>query len=338
MPDAVPDPQDAPPLKWGILAPGGIANKFADAVRDFTAGTVVAVGSRDAGRAADFAEGHGIPRSYGSYADLVADDDVEAVYVASPHSGHREHALLAINAGKHVLIEKALARNSSEVEDIFAAAQQKRVFAMEAMWSRHLPHMAEVRRRVADGAIGEIVTLAADHGQALDLPNDHRLKSPELAGGALLDLGVYPIAFAVDLLGPPVEVKALGRLTDTGVDGHASLILDYGGKALAVLDTTLWTKTPTTAVVSGTEGSIEIDGDFYAPNVVRLRKADRGRTVVEEWGGPIDNGFQFEAAEVARCVADGKQESERMTWASSRAVIGVLDEARRQVGVRYPGE
>ena len=338
MPDAVPDPQDAPPLKWGILAPGGIANKFADAVRDFTAGTVVAVGSRDAGRAADFAEGHGIPRSYGSYADLVADDDVEAVYVASPHSGHREHALLAINAGKHVLIEKALARNSSEVEDIFAAAQQKRVFAMEAMWSRHLPHMAEVRRRVADGAIGEIVTLAADHGQALDLPNDHRLKSPELAGGALLDLGVYPIAFAVDLLGPPVEVTALGRLTDTGVDGHVSLVLDYGGKALAVLDTTLWTKTPTTAVVSGTEGSIEIDGDFYAPNVVRLRKADRGRTVVEEWGGPIDNGFQFEAAELARCVADGKQESERMTWASSRAVIGVLDEARRQVGVRYPGE
>ena len=338
MPDAVPDPQDAPPLKWGILAPGGIANKFADAVRDFTAGTVVAVGSRDAGRAADFAEGHGIPRSYGSYADLVADDDVEAVYVASPHSGHREHALLAINAGKHVLIEKALARNSSEVEDIFAAAQQKRVFAMEAMWSRHLPHMAEVRRRVADGAIGEIVTLAADHGQALDLPNDHRLKSPELAGGALLDLGVYPIAFAVDLLGPPVEVKALGRLTDTGVDGHVSLVLDYGGKALAVLDTTLWTKTPTTAVVSGTEGSIEIDGDFYAPNVVRLRKADRSRTVVEEWGGPIDNGFQFEAAELARCVADGKQESERMTWASSRAVIGVLDEARRQVGVRYPGE
>jgi predicted dehydrogenase len=338
MPDAVPNPQDAPPLRWGIVAPGGIANKFAEAVRDFTAGTVVAVGSRDASRAAEFAEKHGIPRSYGSYADLVADDEVEAVYIASPHSGHREHALLAIDAGKHVLIEKALARNSSEVEDIFAAAQKRRVFAMEAMWTRHLPHMAEVRRRVADGAIGEIVTLAADHGQALDLPNDHRLKNPALAGGALLDLGVYPIAFADDLLGPPADVKALGRLTDTGVDGHVSLILDYGEKTLSLLDTTLWTKTPTTAVVSGTEGSIEIDGDFYAPNVVRLRKADRARTVVEEWGGPLDNGFQFEAAEVARCVADGRQESERMTWASSRAVIGVLDEARRQVGVSYPGE
>ena len=174
--DAVPDPQDAPPLRWGILAPGGIANKLAEAVTDYTAGTVVAVGSRDAGRAADFATKHGIARSYGSYAELVEDDEVEAVYVASPHSGHREHAILAMNAGKHVLIEKALARNSVEVEEIFSAAQQNGVFAMEAMWTRHLPHIAEVRRRIAEGAIGEIVTVTADHGQALDLPNDHRLK------------------------------------------------------------------------------------------------------------------------------------------------------------------
>jgi predicted dehydrogenase len=336
--DAVPDPQDAPPLRWGIIAPGGIANKLADAVHDFTAGTVVAVGSRDAGRAADFAQRHDIPRSYGSYDELVADDEVEAVYVASPHSSHREHAVLAMNAGKHVLIEKALARNSSEVEDIFAAAQQNHIFAMEAMWTRHLPHMAEVRRRIAEGAIGEVVTLTADHGQALDLPNEHRLKNPQLAGGALLDLGVYPVAFTVDLLGVPEEVAATGRLTDTGVDGHVSLVLGYGPKTLALLDTTLWTKTPTTAVISGTEGSIEIDGDFYGPNVARLCKADRDRTVVEEWGGWISNGFQFEVAEVARCVADGKQESERMTWASSRTVMAVLDEARRQVGVRYPGE
>ena len=117
-----------------------------------------------------------------------------------------------------------------------------------------------------------------------------------------------------------------------------SLVLGYGPKTLAQIDTTLWTKTPTTAVISGTEGSIEIDGDFYGPNLTRLRRADRDRTVVEEWGGPIPNGFQFQVAEVARCVADGKQESERMTWASSRAVMSVMDEARRQVGVRYPGE
>ena len=130
MPDAVPDPQDAPPIKWGIIAPGGIANKLAEAVSDFTAGTVVAVGSRDAGRRSRQHGRHGVARSYGSYEELVADDEVQAIYVASPHSGHREHALLAIQAGKHVLIEKALARNSSEVEDIFAAAQQHRVFVM----------------------------------------------------------------------------------------------------------------------------------------------------------------------------------------------------------------
>jgi len=225
-----------------------------------------------------------------------------------------------------------------DVEDIFAAAQRNEVFAMEAMWTRHLPHIAEVRRRLADGAIGEIVTVTADHGQSLDLPNDHRLKNPQLAGGALLDLGVYPVAFTVDLLGVPQDIAATGRLTDTEVDGHVSLVLGYGPKTLTQIDTTLWTKTPTTAVISGTEGSIEIDGDFYSPNLARLRKADPDRTVVEEWGGPIPNGFQFEVAEVARCVADGRQESERMTWASSRTVMAVLDEARRQVGVRYPGE
>jgi predicted dehydrogenase len=332
------DPQAAPPLKWGIIGPGGIANKLAEAVHDFTAGSVVAVGSRDQARADAFAARHGIYRAYAGYDQLVTDDEVEAVYVASPHSGHREHALLAIQAGKHVLIEKALARNRSEVDEIFAAAQRQGVFAMEAMWTRHLPHIDGMRERLAAGAIGDIITLTADHGQALDLPATHRLKDPDLAGGALLDLGVYPISFTLDVLGAPQEVKAVGRLTETGVDGHVSLVLGYPGRTLAQIDTTLWTKTPTTAVISGTEGSIEIDGDFYGPNRCRLRKADRGRTVVEEWGGPVDNGFQFQVAEVARCVAEGRHESERMTWDGSRAVMAVMDEARRQVGVVYPGE
>ena len=334
----VPEPRDAPPLRWGIIAPGGIAHKFAAAVHDFTAGRVVAVGSRDGGRAEAFAAEHGIPRSYAGYERLVSDEEVDAVYVASPHSRHREHALLAIEAGKPVLVEKALARNGSEVEDIFAAAQRRGVFAMEAMWTRHLPHIAWVRERIASGAIGEVVTLTADHGQALDLPADHRLKNPELAGGAILDLGVYPVSFTVDLLGAPTEVRALGRLTETGVDGHVSMVLGYGPRTIAQVDTTLWTKTPTTAVVSGTEGSIEIDGDFYGPGLVRLRRPDPARTVVEEWDGSAPNGFQFEAAEVARCVATGHLVSERMSWDSSRIVMAVMDEARRQVGVVYPGE
>lgn len=337
--DLVPDPMAAPPLRWGIVAPGGIAHKLAEAVEELTAGTVVAVGSRSAERAAEFAARHGIPRSYGSYEDLVADEEVEAVYVASPHSAHRDHAVLALEAGKHVLVEKALARNGSEAEEIFAAADRRGLFAMEAMWTRHLPHMAWVRRLVADDQIGEVVALSADHGQALDLDADHRLKNPDLAGGALLDLGVYPVSFALDVLGTPQTVQATGRLTETGVDGQVGLVLGHRDRAVSLVGTTLWTKTPTAAVVSGTRGSIEIDGDFYqAGATVRVRAADRGRTVLAEWSAQVRNGFQYEVAEVARCVAEGRRESERMTWDGSRAVMAVLDEARRQVGVTYPGE
>ena len=336
----VPDPMDAPALRWGIIAPGGIANKFAEAVADFTAGSVVAVGSRDADRAQQFATRHGIPRSYAGYDQLVADADVEAVYIASPHSGHREHALLAIAAGKHVLIEKALARNASEVEDIFGAAQQYGVFAMEAMWTRHLPHIAWLRDQIASGAIGDVVTVTADHGQSLDLPADHRLKNPDLAGGAILDLGVYPVSFTVDILGAPSEVKAIGRLTETGVDGHVAMVLGYAGKTIAQIDTTLWTKTPTGAVVAGTTGSLEIvGGDFYAGGrTVLHRSIERDRAVVEEFQVDVVNGFQYQAAEAARCITAGFHESPRMTWDSSRAVMAVMDEARRQVGVVYPGE
>ncbi|MDQ2755293.1 MAG: Gfo/Idh/MocA family oxidoreductase [Actinomycetota bacterium] len=338
-PTLLPDPRSAPPLRWGVIAPGGIANKFVAAVHAHTAGSVVAVGSRDPDRAADFAGRHGIPRSYGSYEELVADDQVEAIYVASPHSGHREHAVLALEAGKPVLVEKALARNSAEVEQIFAAAQAGGLFAMEAMWTRHLPHIARVREQIGAGAIGEVVTVSADHGQALDLGAEHRLKNLDLAGGALLDLGVYPVSFVVDLLGAPTSVKAVGQLTETGVDGHVAMLLAYAGKTIGLVDATLWTKSPTTATVTGTEGSLEIDGDFYSGGrTVTLRSGSPDREVLATWHDDVTNGFEYEVAEVARCVAAGLQQSERMTWDSSRAVMAVMDEARRQVGVVYPGE
>ena len=299
------DPAAAPSLRWGIIAPGGIANKFAEAVSQFTAGQVVAVSSRDEGRARSFAERHGIPRAYAGHEALGADPEVDAVYVASPHSAHRDHAVAMARAGKHVLIEKALARNLVEVNEIFDAARGARVFAMEAMWTRHLPHIAAVRRWIADGRIGEVVTVVADHGQSLDLGPDHRLKAPELAGGALLDLGVYPVAFVVDLLGAPTSVHAAGHRTETGVDASVALTLGY---------------------------------PFYGGTVARLLEPGKVREVVEEFDGRVANGFQFEIAEVARCVADGRVESERMRWDDSRAVMSVLDEARRQMGVRYPGE
>ena len=336
---------DAPPLRWGIVGPGGIAHKFTEAVQRFTTGSVVAVASRDRARAQAFAARYGIPTAYGGgsgdeaagYAALAADPHVEAVYVASPHSAHREHAVTMIQAGKHVLVEKALARNAAEVDDIFAAAERAGVFAMEAMWTRHLPHIALVREWLRQGRVGEVVAVTADHGQSLDLPATHRLKDPALAGGALLDLGVYPVAFLVDLLGAPSSVHAVGHRTETGVDASAALTLGYPDPVVAQAQCTLKTKTPTIAVISGTAGRIQLQPDFYAPTQVQLWSATKGE-LLEETDARVPNGFQFQIAEVARCVAEGRRESPRMSWADSRAGIAVLDEARRQLGVRYPGE
>jgi predicted dehydrogenase len=329
------DPRTAPPIRWGILGAGGIAGAFADAVRSSTRAQLVAVGSRDHVRAERFATAHGIPTTHLGYRDLVEDPQVDVVYVATPHSEHREHALLAIAAGKHVLVEKAFTRNAGEAEEVLAAARAAGVFVMEAMWTRFLPHVAALHQVIDSGEIGQIITVQADHGQYFPFDPAHRLYDPALAGGALLDLGVYPVSFAHDLLGVPDEVRAVGRLTETGVDGQIGMVLTYGDRAQALLTTTLWAKTPTTAAITGTEGSIVAEGSFYAPTSFRVQRRDGRSWVFEQ---PTERGLQYEAAEVARRVAEGATESPRLTWADTLAVMRTMDEVRAQVGVVYPGE
>lgn len=331
---ALPDPTEAPPVRWGILGSGGIAGRFAREVPVLSSGRVVAVGSRDPARAADVATRHGVPAAYGSYEELVAAPDVDAVYVATPHSEHRAHALLAIEAGKAVLVEKAFTRNAAEAREVLAAAGERGVFVMEAMWTRFLPQMALARAVVASGLLGDVVTVLADHGQRLDDQPTGRLLAPELAGGALLDLGVYPISFAHDLLGVPDAVTAVGALTATGVDGQETVVLRYGDRALATCSATLWSRTPTTATVCGTEGRLEIAGPFYAPAAVTVVRGEE-RTVVEP---DVVGGFQYQAAEVARCLAAGRLESPVLPWSETIAVMTTMDEARRQLAVTYPGE
>jgi predicted dehydrogenase len=215
-----PDPMEAPPVRWGILGPGNIAHAFATALREGTRQEVVAVGSRSAQRARDFADEFGVPTAYGTYAELVADPDVDVVYVASPHSEHRDHALLALEAGKAVLVEKAFTRNAAEAREVLDAATERGLFAMEAMWSRFLPHMDVVRQAVESGLLGDVLTVMADHGQLLHPDGPERLSSPHLAGGSLLDLGVYPLSFTSMVLGPFASVTAVGHLTDQGVDAQ----------------------------------------------------------------------------------------------------------------------
>ncbi len=336
-----PEPMDAPAYRWGILGAGGIASAFARAVTEHTASTVAGIGSRDQAKARAFAKENlgdaaNQAATYGSYAELVADPSIDIIYVASPHSHHREHALLAINAGKHVLVEKAFTRNVGEAREVFAAAKERGVFVMEAMWTRFLPHVAAIHDLIDRGVIGEISTVMADHGQYFDYDPKFRLFNPALAGGAMLDLGVYPTSFAHDFLGVPTTITALGQLTPDDVDGQVSMILDYPGNAQATLHTTMWSKTPTTAAICGTEGRITLDGPFYAPGGFEVLTYADGEVQVYEKDDVA--GLAFEAAEVARCVAAGLTESPRMTWLDTLEVMVTMDEIRAQVGVVYEGE
>lgn len=332
---AYPDPKDAPAIRWGILAAGGIARKFATDIPAHTASTIAAVGSRSADRAAAFAAEMDVPRSYGSYEELVADPKIDAIYVASPHSEHRDHALLALNAGKPVLVEKAITRNAAEAREIFDVAASRGLFAMEAMWARFLPSYRAAVDAVAAGAIGDVISLTALHGQNIPGGPEHRLWNPDLAGGALLDLGVYPISFAHAVLGVPDEVHAHGELSDLGVDKAETVVLRYGQRAVAVATSSMETAMLNNATVAGTRGRIDLDPTFYNPTDVHLSLLDGTR---QDLSGRLAGGFQFQAAEAARQIVAGETSSPLMTWQASVEVMEIMDEVRRQLGVVYPGE
>jgi len=294
---------------------------------------VLAVGSRNQDRGERFAAAHGIPGTHVGYHSLVEDPQVDVVYVATPHSEHRANALLAIAAGNHVLVEKSFTRSAAEAEEVFGAARAAGVFVMEAMWTRFLPHVAALHQVVAAGEIGEIINVSADHGQTFDPTS--RLFDPQLAGGALLDLGVYPVSFAHDFLGVPDAVTAVGRMTDTGVDGQVSMILSYAERAQATLSTTLWARTPTTASISGSQGRIGVAGSFYGLTSFTVNRRDGSEWTFDR---QASGGMQYEAAEVARRVAARETESPLMTWDNTLEVMRTLDSVRAQIGLVYPGE
>lgn len=334
-----PDPMDAPPVRWGVVAPGGIAGKFCAALRRGTRQEIAAVGSRDLDRARAFADEYGADAAYGSYAELVADPRVDVVYVASPHSQHHEQARLALDAGKPVLVEKAFTRNAAEARDLVAHAESRGLFLMEALWSRFLPHWEVIGRAVADGLVGEVTTVFADHGQHLYPDGPERLSNPELAGGALLDLAVYPISFADLVLGPFAAVGATGTLTDRGVDAQESITVTGSTGALGVLHASMLAASGCTASICGTEGRLDVDGWFYLPNQVRLYGRDG--TLLDRYdpeGDEAHEGLRYEAAEVARCLAAGATGSALLPPATSVRVMEAMDGVRQQLGVRFPGE
>lgn len=321
-------------LRWGILATGGIARSFTRDILD-AGHSVTAVGSRAPGAAAAFATEFGIPTAHGSYEQLAADPDVDVIYVATPHPMHLEGALLAIEGGKHVLVEKPIALNAAQAAQIAQAASAAGVVAMEAMWTRFLPHIVRLRELLAADALGDVRTVIADHTQSLPTDPSHRLQNRELGGGALLDLGIYPVSFAVDVLGLPTAVQAHATMTPTGVDRQTAMIFEHDGGRQAVLHCALDTAGSNRAVVIGTHGALELDRTWYRPTV--MTRYDRDWTVVERHAPDVaGRGMQFQAAELERRVAGAAPTS--LPLDESVAIMGVLDHVRELIGLRYPGE
>ena len=311
------------PLRWGLIGTGWIADSFAADLAFTDSGRVVAVGSRRIETANRFADRFDIPNRHASYEALVADPEVDVVYVATPHPMHHPDTLLALKAGKPVLVEKPFTMNAAEARELVAAARAEKLFLMEAMWTRFLPHIAEIRRLIADGVLGEIVTVSADHGQWFAKDPDFRLFAPELGGGALLDLGVYPVSFASMLLGAPETVVALIDPAFTGVDGQTSMLFGYASGAQAVLTCTSLARSPTRAAIVGTEARIEIDGDFYTPSPFTLVTRAGERTRYEE--PHQGRGMWYQADEVARCLREGLLESPLMPLDESISIMQTMD-------------
>ncbi|MER6249069.1 Gfo/Idh/MocA family protein [Streptomyces griseorubiginosus] len=326
-------------VRWGILATGGIAAAFTADLVDLPDAEVVAVASRSEASAKAFAERFGIERAYGEWGALAEDADIDVVYVATPHSAHRAAAGLCLSAGRNVLCEKAFTLNVREAEELVGLARDGGRFLMEAMWMYCNPLVRRLKALVDGGAIGQVRTVQADFGLAGPFPPAHRLRDPAQGGGALLDLGVYPVSFAHLLLGEPSDVVAKAVLSEEGVDLQTGALLSYDGGALASLHCSLTGGTATIASVTGSLGRIDIPNGFFHPDRFVLHRD--GRDPEEFAADPADgprNSLKHEAREVMRALRAGETESPLVPLEGTLAVMRTLDAIRDRIGVRYPGE
>lgn len=289
--------------------------------------TVEAVGSRSLDKANKFREG---VKGYGSYEELVA-SDVDAIYVATPHQAHAANTIMALNAGKPVLCEKPFSVNATEAKAMALAAKENNLMLMEAMWTRYLPHIQKVRELMQE--LGEVHNVQADHGQSL--LHIQRLTDPNYAGGALLDLGIYPISFSYFVFGKPSKITAKGVLKD-GVDMQTSAIFEYEGGRQAVINTVMDAKTPTTASINGTKARLELDTSFYRPTDMRLIYND-GR-VVEFKNEYRGHGLREQAIYFEKMLIAKKKESDLLPVSETVSIMETLDEIRKQIGLKYPIE
>ncbi|GAC1372769.1 MAG: Gfo/Idh/MocA family oxidoreductase [Hymenobacter sp.] len=321
---------------WAILGLGNIAHKFAADLARVPQARLHAVASRSLPKAQAFAAAFDVPHAVGSYEELLAVPGIDVVYIATPHSEHCAHALLCLRAGLPVLCEKAFARNAAQARQMVRVAREQRVFLMEAMWTRFFPAVAHALDLVRAGAIGEVKHLVADFGFAAPFDPQGRLFNPALAGGSLLDVGIYPLFISHLFLGEPTAVRAVSTPTGTGVDGSCAMALAYAEGATARLFSTVEAPTDNQCILYGTQGQLRLTGRFHAPDGVWVQRlGQEAQVVAYEKDG---YGYHYEAAHVQACLAQGLEESPLLPLAVSLQLMELLDAVRDQIGLRYPGE
>ena len=322
------------PIRWGIAATGGIATRFASDMALVPDGHAVAVASRTVERAEAFAGEHGIARAHGSYEALAEDPDVDVVYVASPHVRHASDTLMFLEAGKPVLCEKPFALDLVQATAMVAAARERGLFLMEAIWSRFLPAYHVLRDLLGEERIGPPTVVDADFGFARPIDPVHRLFDRALGGGALLDLGIYPLQLCSLVLGPPTSISAVARLGETGVDEQVAAVLGHEGGGVGTVRAALRSRLTCEASISGSEGRIALPAFMHCPDHVVLETSERRRIDCAYEG----TGLQHEIAEVQRCLAEGLTESPLLPLSETLRLAATMDEVRAQIGLTYPGE
>lgn len=326
-------------LKFGIIGAGGIARTMAQTIREMPEVESTAIAARDPERARAYAEEYGFRKAYGSYEELLADPEVELVYIALPHSHHCRWTLAALNAGKHVLCEKAFSVNEAEAREMIALSEKKGLLLAEAIWTRYLPSRKMIDDLIKGGAIGEVLSVSSNLGYCI---HEHeRIVRPELAGGALLDLTVYPLNFSSMILGDDIaSIDSVCVLTETGVDGQDSVTLRYKNGKTATMYTTIYALTDRRGMIYGTRGFIEIQ-NINDPEVIRVWSNDRhpGPKLLEEHTVPPQiTGFEYEVAACAKAIAEGAFECPEMPHAETLEIMRQMDTIRAQFGIVYPFE
>lgn len=324
--------KDAKVIRWGILGCGKIAHKFAQDLLTIPSARVEAVASRSTAKSSSFAELYKANTAYNSYEDLCLDPSIDVVYVATPHAFHFEHTMLCLQHSKGVLCEKPFALNAREVQQMIALAKEKNVFLMEAMWTLFLPHFQYVLNLIASKELGDITHLKADFGYPFDFDPNSRIYNRNLGGGSLLDIGIYPVMAALNMLGIPDEIEASAQMSSTDVDESCSMKFQYKNGVSAILFSSVVENTNTEALVTFEKGTVKIHSRFHQPSRVTITS---GKEVIEKEFEVPTNGYNFEAEHVSQLLLDGLTESPVMTFERSLQLIQTLDDIRSKIGLTY---